>query len=96
MNSLLQDSYISKLLTLEADAEYSKTTHYISTKQNSFHINSFFLFSKTFYDSKYYYILTFTWLIQVLRAQFGQPGKRVGVQISQIPRCIPALIQSSI
>ena len=26
MNSLLQDSYISKLLTLKADAEYSKTT----------------------------------------------------------------------
>ena len=67
-NSLLQHGYISKLLTLKADAQYllktsrrriqvqqsttdNKITRpqydYVNPKQNSFHINSVFLFSKT-------------------------------------------------
>ena len=68
MNSLLQHSWISKLVTLKADAQYSKATQtrlqdlndYANTKQNSFHINSVFLFPKTFCGSQNCYILTFT------------------------------------
>ena len=51
-------------------------------KQNSFHINSVFLFSKTYFiiQKIVIYILTFIFLIQVLRIKFGQSGRRAGVQ----------------
>ena len=89
MNSLLKHGYISKLLILKTDAQYSKAAEArlqnYNAKQNSFHINSALLFSKTFYDSKIYYTVTFTYLIQILRAQFVQPRKRAGVQIPKTP-----------
>ena len=74
MNYLSQQGYISKLLTLRADAQYSKShrqdykiiKRLYKHKQNSFHINSAFLFSKKFYDSKKYYLLSFTCLTEVL------------------------------
>ena len=55
-------------------------TIFINTKQKSFHINSVFLFSKTYYDSKKYYMQNFTSLIQLSRTQLGQYGQRAGVQ----------------
>ena len=42
--------------------------------QNRFHINS--IFKNLLNTSKYYYILTFTCLMQVFREQFGQSGKK--------------------
>ena len=52
----------------------------INTKQNSFHINSVFFFcSQKLYDSKNYK-LNFIYLIQGLRAEFSQSGRRAGVQ----------------
>ena len=52
MNSVLQDSYFSKFLTLKADVQYSKATEtkfqdlkQLYKKKNSLHINSVFLFS---------------------------------------------------
>ena len=104
MNSSLQHSYISKLLFLKADTQYSKVTQRRSQErktiiqiQNKIVFRySVFLFLKTFYDSKNYCILTFSCLIQVLRVQFGQPGKGSGVHIPYTSRCTPALIQSPI
>ena len=40
--------------------------------------------------------MTFTCLIQVLRAQFRQPGKRAGLQFPHTPRSTRSLIQSPI
>ena len=42
------------------------------------HKSCYSAFKNLFYDSKIYYIMSFTCLIQVLRVQFGQSGKRPG------------------
>ena len=49
------------------------------TKQFS-HKFCFTIFKNLFYDSKNRYIVSFTCMIQVLRAKFGQSGRRAGVQ----------------
>ena len=104
MNSLLQHSWISKLLTLKADAQYSKATqtrlqdlkrlYKHKTKQFS-HKFCFSLFKNILWFKKLLY--TDFYLIDTrLRTQFGQPGKRARVQILQTPRYTLALIQSPI
>ena len=70
---------LNKVLKQHRQQDRKLQYNFIKRKQNSFHINSVFRFSKIC-DSKNYYILTFTCFIQVLRAQFRKSGIRAGVQ----------------
>ena len=90
---------LNKVLKQQRQQDRKIEMSLYNKKQNSFHINSVFLFSKTNFiiQKIVMYILNFIFLIQVLRIKFGQSRRWAGVQTPSTPpfRCTAALIQSS-